>query len=134
MNRILYFNLELGKPFTVDMLLEAENNGERVILLGHIPPGEPDQIDFCSKQFYKIVNRFKDTIRAQFYGHTHWDHLRIFYEQGATNIAYVTPSVTTWVGMDPSFRVYEIDHWDNQDSTFTGKNRMFSKVKAYFST
>merc|ERR1712227_926201 len=58
-------------------------------------------------------------IRAQFYGHTHWDHLRIFYEQGASNIAYVTPSVTTWVGMDPSFRVYEIDHWDNQNPTFT---------------
>ena len=65
------------------------------------------------------------------------------------NVAYVTPSVTTWIGMDPSFRpifnltligwtsvnwepirslhlrimirIYEIDHWDNNDSTFAGE-------------
>ena len=109
----------------IDTLQSAEDNNEAVLLLGHIPPGEPDQIDFCSIQFYKIVNRYQTTIRAQFYGHTHWDHLRLFYEdfdplKKATNVAYVTPSVTTWVGMDPAFRVYEIDHWDNPNPTFTG--------------
>ena len=36
----------------------------------------------------------------------------------ASNIAYVSPSLTTWVGMDPSFRIYEMDHWDRPDSTF----------------
>ena len=30
--------------------------------------------------------------------------------------------------MDPSFRIYEIDHWDNQDSTFTGKNEKFRRT------
>ena len=26
------------------------------------------------------MTRYKDTIRGQFYGHTHWDHMRLFYE------------------------------------------------------
>ena len=51
----------------IDTLQAAESKNEAVLLLGHIPPGEPDQIDFCSIQFYKIVNRYKDTIRAQFW-------------------------------------------------------------------
>lgn len=106
----------------IETLQNAENTGEAVLLLGHIPPGELDTIEFCSKFFYQIVTRYSDTIRAQFYGHTHWDHMRLFYEDydknKPVNVAYVTPSVTTWIGMDPSFRIYEIDHWDNNDSTF----------------
>ena len=114
-------------------------------------------VEFCSKFFYQIVTRYSDTIRAQvgfhffklvnsiadenhrkFYGHTHWDHMRLFYEDydknktgfqiyvinalsdwlislankhqlenlyKPVNVAYVTPSVTTWIGMDPSFRL-----------------------------
>ena len=105
----------------VDTLTNAELNKERVILLGHIPPGENDQVEFCSEMFFKIINRFGNTVRAQFYGHTHWDQIKIFYQgNNPTNIAYVTPSVTTWVGVDPSFRIYEIDHWDNPNSSFSG--------------
>ena len=33
-------------------------------------------------------------------------------EKQPSNIAYVTPSVTTWEGVDPSFRIYEIDRTD----------------------
>jgi len=104
----------------VRTLYQAEIRNEKVALIGHIPPGGEDQIYACSKAFYDIINRFKHTVTSQFYGHTHWDHIKLFYDADETpsNIAYITPSLTTWVGMDPSFRVYEMDHWNRKNSTF----------------
>ena len=64
----------------VETLYAAEMANERVSLIGHIPPGGEDQITSCSTEFYRIVNRFSNTITSQFYGHTHWDHLKVFYE------------------------------------------------------
>ena len=54
---------------------------------------------------------FSETVSAQFFGHTHWDQLKLFYDEQrqATSVAYVGPSVTTWEGVDPAFRIYEID-------------------------
>ena len=63
---------------------------------------------------------FSATVTAQFFGHTHWDQLKLFYDEQrqATNVAYVGPSVTTWEGVDPAFRIYEIDSWHRANSTF----------------
>ena len=74
-------------------LYEAEKKNEKVALIGHIPPGGEDQIYACSKAFYDIINRFKNTVTSQFYGHTHWDHIKLFYDADRvpSNIAYITP-------------------------------------------
>jgi hypothetical protein len=38
-------------------------------------------------------------VTAQFYGHTHNDEFAVFFEgDRATNIAFVTPSITTFTG------------------------------------
>jgi len=38
-------------------------------------------------------------VTAQFYGHTHNDEFAVFYEgERATNVAFVTPSITTYTG------------------------------------
>lgn len=64
----------------IDVLYAAEMDNEKVALIGHIPPGGEDQITACSTAFYEIINRFSNTVTSQFYGHTHWDHMKMFYE------------------------------------------------------
>lgn len=80
-------------------LQEAENKGEKVHIIGtfiyrkkkeiklefmnyvgHIPPGEYDCMKVWSRNFYDIVERYENTIAAQFYGHTHADEFAIFYD------------------------------------------------------
>lgn len=35
----------------------AEKNGEKVHIIGHIPPGQPDCLKTWSKNYYDIINR-----------------------------------------------------------------------------
>lgn len=57
--------------------------------------------------------RFEDTIAAQFYGHTHEDEFEVFYdvedEERAVGVAYITPAVTTFSYLNPSYRVFTMD-------------------------
>uniref|UniRef100_T1IYT3 Saposin B-type domain-containing protein n=1 Tax=Strigamia maritima TaxID=126957 RepID=T1IYT3_STRMM len=91
----------------------AEFKKEKVHIIGHIPPGMEDCIKIWSANYYKIINRFESTIASQFFGHTHMDEFEIFYDEvdvtRPTNLAYVGPSVTPYVGLNPAFRIYTID-------------------------
>ncbi|XP_075707385.1 sphingomyelin phosphodiesterase [Rhinoderma darwinii] len=95
----------------VKVLQEAENNQEKVHIIGHIPPG------ICLKSwswnYYRIVNRYESTIAAQFFGHTHLDEFEIFYDEETLSrplsVAFIAPSVTTFINLNPGFRVYQVD-------------------------
>lgn len=56
-----------------DTLLEAERNEENVHILAHIPSGEGGCYNTWAREYRRIVDRFWDTISAQFNGHTHRD-------------------------------------------------------------
>ncbi|XP_037914382.1 sphingomyelin phosphodiesterase isoform X1 [Hermetia illucens] len=94
-------------------LQSAEFSNEKVHIIGHIPPGYPDCLKVWSRNFYKIIARYESTITAQFYGHTHYDELEIFYDPKnlarPTSIAYIGPSVTPYYDMNPGYRIYYID-------------------------
>ncbi|XP_022913387.1 sphingomyelin phosphodiesterase-like [Onthophagus taurus] len=94
-------------------LEQAENAGEKVHIIGHIPPGDSDCLKVWSRNFYKIIDRFEDTVKAQFYGHTHSDQFEVFYDttsfKRATNIAFIAPSVTTFEHHNPGYRIYYVD-------------------------
>jgi len=94
----------------------AEFKGEKVHLIGHIPPGHVDCTAVWSRNFNNIINRYENTVMAQFYGHTHVDEFQLFYERDtrgkakrATNIAYIGPSVTPYYGLNPSYRIYHVN-------------------------
>ena len=91
----------------------AEFKGEKVHILGHIPPGHVDCVRVWSRNFNQIVARYSDTITAQFYGHTHQDEFQLFFSEAepptATGIAYIAPSVTPYHGLNPSYRLYTVD-------------------------
>lgn len=107
-------------------LQESELLGERVLIIGHIPPGSNDCMQVWSTNYYRIVNRYENTISGQFFGHTHQDEFEIFYDDDeqqqheaknrtkfpflrATGVAHVGPSATTFGGVNPGYRIYTID-------------------------
>ncbi|CAH1158391.1 unnamed protein product [Phyllotreta striolata] len=121
----------------INELQNAENNNEKVHIIGHIPPGSSDCLKTWSKNFYSIVDRFRDTITAQFYGHSHADEFELFYETEnfsknlarrrwwqaiknknnslltftgqPINVAYLGPSITTYENHNPAFRIYYVE-------------------------
>lgn len=57
--------------------------------------------------------RYEATITAQFFGHTHFDEFEIFYDTEnpgrAVSVAYIGPSVTPYVNLNPGYRIYYVD-------------------------
>ncbi|TKR81616.1 hypothetical protein L596_015459 [Steinernema carpocapsae] len=104
-------------------LLDSEKIGEKVHLISHIPNGANYCLKGWSENYYKIINRFENTIASQFYGHTHQDHFQVFYEDGnvngrPTHFNWISPSLTTFSDNMPSYRIYTIDG-DYEGSSFT---------------
>ncbi|KAG0346563.1 hypothetical protein BGZ54_005186, partial [Gamsiella multidivaricata] len=60
----------------------------------------------------------------QFFGHTHYDELSIYYQPGikdaqnAISTAWTGPSVTPHSNLNPGFRIYQVDtgNWNVYDS------------------
>ncbi|XP_046643241.1 sphingomyelin phosphodiesterase-like isoform X1 [Daphnia pulicaria] len=103
-------------------LQSAELKGEKVHILGHIPPGHSDCLKVWSHNYYRIVNRYEATISGQFFGHTHFDEYEVFYDEvyrgRASSIAYIGPSVTPYYGLNPGYRIYHVD------GNYAGTSRM----------
>ncbi|KAJ9085652.1 hypothetical protein DSO57_1011801 [Entomophthora muscae] len=99
----------------IKQLQAAEDRGTHVLLTGHIAPGSTDFYQHWSDAFHRIILRYSDTIAGQFYGHLHYDEFEIFYsndnksQEAAVNAAFLAPSMGTHGGINPSYRVYEID-------------------------
>ncbi|XP_041360844.1 sphingomyelin phosphodiesterase-like [Gigantopelta aegis] len=97
----------------IDVLQAAEDKKEKVHILGHIPPGLSDCLKAWSWNYYKIVNRYESTIVAQFFGHTHFDHFEMFYDEvdfkRPVSVAYIAPSVTPFPELNLGYRIYDID-------------------------
>ena len=101
-----------------DTMLAAEQARETVYILGHVPIGHYQCWSPWSAKFNKIVNRFEGIIKGQFYGHTHEDDFKIFFEGPAsenstaprpTSSLYIGASATTYTDLNPGYKVYHVD-------------------------
>ncbi|CAF1539956.1 unnamed protein product, partial [Didymodactylos carnosus] len=103
----------------VSWLQYAEDHNEKVHIIAHHPPRSC--LASFSWNFYKIINRYENTISGQFYGHTHNDEIIMFYDEidkiRPVSMAYVTPSLTTFSFLNPGYRIYTADG-DHVNSTF----------------
>ncbi|XP_058041035.1 sphingomyelin phosphodiesterase-like [Ahaetulla prasina] len=55
---------------------------------------------------------FEGTVAGQFFGHTHLDGFEIFTMRRpfpAVGIAFLAPSVTTYIKLNPGYRIYHVD-------------------------
>ncbi|OZJ03452.1 hypothetical protein BZG36_02736 [Bifiguratus adelaidae] len=94
----------------------AEDNGMKVWIQGHIAPGDSNCLHGYSNYYYQIVGRYAPhVIVSQFFGHTHRDEFEVFYEDGiqdashANAVAFLGPSVTTFLNLNPGLRFYTVD-------------------------
>jgi sphingomyelin phosphodiesterase len=74
-------------------------------------------LDRWSREYNRLVYRFRNTIIGQFFGHTHFDEFELFFAprtsandiKEVTNVAYLAPSQTPHDGLNPAYRIYTID-------------------------
>ncbi|GFN76737.1 sphingomyelin phosphodiesterase [Plakobranchus ocellatus] len=94
-------------------LQSAEDNGEKVHLLLHIPPGSSGCLKAWSWNFFRIVNRYENTVVNQFYGHEHRDYFHLFldgqHSQRPFGVGFAAPSVTSYSSTNPAYRIYTVD-------------------------
>jgi sphingomyelin phosphodiesterase len=117
-NFYLYIN-QTDPDGTMTWLLEqledAERNGDKVHLVAHIPGGDSEALEGWAINYYNAVNRYEDTIVAQFFGHTHSEEYYVIYENPEdgksrpTGVVYSAPSLTPYHQYNPAYRIYTID-------------------------
>ena len=76
--------------------------------------------------FFITFYRYANTIAAQFFGHTHFDHFELYYDPESKkpiSVGYISPSVTTFTGLNPGYRVYTVDGI-HPNSTWVSQSRM----------
>ncbi|KXN73628.1 sphingomyelin phosphodiesterase [Conidiobolus coronatus NRRL 28638] len=139
--------------WAISELKEAERTGSKVYITSHIPPAGADCHQKFSRSWNKIVKSYSHIIIAQFYGHTHRDEFELYYLDGPKNAqnavsnSFIAPSITTYVNMNPGFRVYTVDaesyqvkdftqYYANLNEKFSWKNdpiwkELYSAKKAY---
>lgn len=107
----LYLSNQLNWLST--QLQAAEAAGEKVHILAHIPAGEGSCFSTWSREFRRLIDRYWNTISAQFNGHTHRDEFNVYYHSNnpsiAVNVGFNGGSATTYSDVNPNYRVYTVD-------------------------
>ena len=104
----------------INYLLEAEAANHPVWLIQHVNVGgstDYESLPAASDLYYAIVDRFNNTIRGTFFGHTHRDEFGVFYANNATvksaeqatAIGWIGQSVTPYQELNAGFRYYLVD-------------------------
>ncbi|KIJ35628.1 hypothetical protein M422DRAFT_262014 [Sphaerobolus stellatus SS14] len=99
--------------FMVGQLQAAEDAGELVCAIYR---GAITNISLLKSNYYdQIVQRYRNTIAAQFFGHSHKDQFEIAYSdfskqtaETADSIIFIAPALTPTSG-NAAFKVYDID-------------------------
>ncbi|KAM7398071.1 hypothetical protein PAMA_006103 [Pampus argenteus] len=111
----------------VHILQASEDKGEKVHIIGHIPPALC--LGSWSWNYYHIVNRYESTITGQFFGHTHVDEFKMFYDEATLTrplgVAFIAPSVTTFINLNPGYRAYYVD------GNYKGSSRLVLDYESY---
>ena len=65
-------------------------------------------------RFNALTERYSYTIRGQFYGHSHTDHIGFFSDyhnySRINNYFFIAPSLTTYSNKHPEYRIMTIDY------------------------
>ncbi|KAJ7255864.1 sphingomyelin phosphodiesterase [Mycena haematopus] len=101
--------------FMVHELQAAEDAGQRVWIIGHMPPGSQDVFSDQSNYYNQVLQRYYNIIAGQFFGHTHYDQFEIAYSDyenrqadTAVSVAWIAPALTPRSG-NPALKVYDVD-------------------------
>ncbi|KAM9983436.1 hypothetical protein ACTFIY_000171 [Dictyostelium cf. discoideum] len=103
----------------INTLQQAQSNGEKVLIIGHIPcTVKSASTDGWCAMYEQVVDQFSDIIIGQLYGHTHYDQFSVFSDVAThtipTGMNYIVPSLTTYQNHEPGYRIYQFDYSTNQ--------------------
>jgi len=102
-----------------DQMKLAEEAEEKVFIVGHVPPGSNECWSVWNEKFNRIVNRFRSIIVGQFYGHTHYDDFKIYFDGvEPTGSLYIGASATTYTDLNPGYKVFHVDGARGPESTW----------------
>lgn len=91
-------------------LYKAEQSGNKVHITMHVPPDSRECTQGWLYNYIRIVERFQDIIKGQYYGHTHVDEFRIIYsltnEEKPIGLEFIAPAITPFSHNNPAYRVY----------------------------
>ncbi|CAE7770760.1 Sphingomyelinase phosphodiesterase C [Symbiodinium microadriaticum] len=107
-------------------LLRARSSGQRVIVAGHVPPGNKvGSNNFCQQHlddFKHLTQDFADIIEVQLYGDHSNDEFRMVWEETprprAVSSILVSAGVTPRKHCNPSWRMFEVSK-EHQVSDFS---------------
>ncbi|XP_075706661.1 acid sphingomyelinase-like phosphodiesterase 3b [Rhinoderma darwinii] len=110
-----------------NLLSNASQTGEKVYIVGHVPPGyfekkrgKPWFRENFNKRYIEIIQKHHKVIQGQFFGHHHTDSFRMFYSNSGNPIGsmFIAPGVSPWKttlpgvtngANNPGIRVFEYD-------------------------
>jgi sphingomyelin phosphodiesterase len=119
-------------------LYKAEQNNEKVFIFGHIPVNDHFTESTWGKHYNVLINRFRNIITGQFFGHTHFDHYYIieseYDDYPPAAIVNIAPSLTTYDRNNPSFRVFQVDQVSLQPVDYAQYRLPLFKANADLST
>ena len=92
-------------------LRKSEENGEKVILIGHIPIGTMNCLESWARRFGSLTERFQHVIRLNLFAHTHREEFLVTKAESGKPImvTQVSASLTTLEYKNPSFRKIVLD-------------------------
>lgn len=67
----------------------------QVLLIGHVPPGDLDNLPEYGQYYLNITRHYKDTIVGHLFGHTHMDHFELVGTQAASAVTNQLARYTT---------------------------------------
>jgi sphingomyelin phosphodiesterase len=95
-----------------ETLAGFEERGEIAILMAHHPPGCSDCLFQWSSRFRAILDRYQHIVRWSVYGHVHlelYGVARGINTGKPTGVHFWSGSVSTWLEINPSFKMFEVD-------------------------
>ncbi|XP_064390899.1 sphingomyelin phosphodiesterase A-like [Halichondria panicea] len=113
----------------------AEKQGDKVLLIAHIPPGDPSSHAEYGEFYLSIAKQFSDTVVGHLFGHTHTDQFELVQDaDGVYGAVLIAPSVTTYGHINPSFRIFTMDTntktllgYEQYHLNVTHANELYSK-------
>ncbi|KAF4523738.1 hypothetical protein B566_EDAN013855 [Ephemera danica] len=111
---LIYDSVDIGGQLVwlAQTLLQAETAGQKVHLLMHLSGESGGCFEPWRTEFRRIVDRFENTITAQFYGHTHDDVMTLYYALDDTSqpslAAFSGGSGTPYSDHNANFKAYTI--------------------------
>lgn len=123
-----YLNEQLH--FLSTELEKAEINEQFVHIITHIPVGNKECIEPWEVSYTNLIKRYKldiffhngkckvfvtfrfsHIIKGQFYGHTHTDELKMFYDENQIpiNVGYNGASLTPYTKYNPNYKLLIVD-------------------------